>query len=131
LSQKSASNLCLPLKGPLLLFLKIFSPKIVAKILAFSVETTVSFCKNLIITLAFEENANFFRRKFAKIGEKCDHNIGPMATREETFIFQHFDKYLKLAGESEYIPQRRKLCKFLKAFTGEEKTASVCALKSG
>jgi hypothetical protein len=33
--------------------------------------------KILIITLVFEENANFFRRKLAKIAENCDHNIDP------------------------------------------------------
>jgi hypothetical protein len=33
--------------------------------------------KILIITLVFEKNANFFRRKLSKIVEKCVHNIGP------------------------------------------------------
>jgi hypothetical protein len=35
------------------------------------------FAKILIITLVFEKNANFFRRKLAKIAENCDHNIDP------------------------------------------------------
>jgi hypothetical protein len=52
------------------MILKIFSPKNLAKILAVFAQTTASFCKNLIITLAFEKNANFFRRKLAKIAEK-------------------------------------------------------------
>jgi hypothetical protein len=49
--------------------LKIFSPKI----LAFFVPTTPSFCKNLIITLGFEKNANVWQ----KTEENCDHNFGP------------------------------------------------------
>jgi hypothetical protein len=50
------------------MILKIFSPKNLAKILAFLAQTTASFCKNLIITLVFEKNGNFF-------AENCDHNI--------------------------------------------------------
>jgi hypothetical protein len=34
-------------------------------------------CKILIITLVFEKNAIFFRRKLSKIAENCDHNIDP------------------------------------------------------
>jgi hypothetical protein len=56
-------------------FLKIFSPKILAKMLAFFADATACLCKNLITTLVFEKNANFFRRKLAKIAENCDHNI--------------------------------------------------------
>jgi hypothetical protein len=48
---------------------KIFLPKYLAKILAFFAQTTAIFCKNLIITLVFEKNANFFRRKMAKSAE--------------------------------------------------------------
>jgi hypothetical protein len=44
---------------------------------SFFAQTTASFCKNMIITLVFEKNANFFRRKLAKIAENCDHNIDP------------------------------------------------------
>jgi hypothetical protein len=39
---------------------KIFSPKNLAKILAFFAQPTARFCKNRIITLFFEKNANFF-----------------------------------------------------------------------
>jgi hypothetical protein len=35
------------------------------------------FAKKLITTLDFKKNANFFRRKLAKIAENCDHNIDP------------------------------------------------------
>jgi hypothetical protein len=31
--------------------------------------------------LGFEKNANFFRRKLAKIAENCDHNIDPRQKR--------------------------------------------------
>jgi hypothetical protein len=39
---------------------KIFSPKNLAKILAFFAHITASFCKNVIITLVFEKNGNSF-----------------------------------------------------------------------
>jgi hypothetical protein len=46
--------------GADVMILKIFSPKNVAKILAFFAQTTASFCKNMIMALAFfEKNANF------------------------------------------------------------------------
>jgi hypothetical protein len=48
------------------MFLKIFSPKFLAKILAFFVQTTASFSKNLIITLVFEKNAHFFAENWQK-----------------------------------------------------------------
>jgi hypothetical protein len=51
--------------GTDVMILKIFLPKKLAKILALLAQTTASFCKNLIITLVFEKNANFF----AKIGK--------------------------------------------------------------
>jgi hypothetical protein len=42
------------------MILKIFSPKNLAKILAFFAQTTASFfAKIVIITLVFEKNANF------------------------------------------------------------------------
>jgi hypothetical protein len=33
--------------------------------------------KYFIITLVFEKNASFFRRKLSKIAENCDHYIDP------------------------------------------------------
>jgi p-aminobenzoyl-glutamate transporter AbgT len=45
---------------------KIFSPKNLAKILAFFAQTTASFCKNLIITSVFEKNANIFAENWQK-----------------------------------------------------------------
>jgi hypothetical protein len=56
---------------------KIFSPKNSAKKLAFLTQNKARICKILIVTLVFEKNANFFRRKLAKIAENCDHNIDP------------------------------------------------------
>jgi hypothetical protein len=56
---------------------KLFSTKNLAKILALFAQTTASLSKNLNITLGFEKNANFFRRKWAKITENCDHIIDP------------------------------------------------------
>jgi hypothetical protein len=44
--------------GTDVLIFKIFSPKNLAKILAFFAQTTASFCKNFIVTLGFEKNAN-------------------------------------------------------------------------
>jgi hypothetical protein len=63
--------------GANIMIFKIFSPRKSAKKLAFLMQNTAGFCKKWIITLAFEKNANFFRRKLAKIAENCDHNIGP------------------------------------------------------
>jgi hypothetical protein len=48
-----------------------------AKIFSFFAQTTASLCKKLIITLAFLEKRQFFRRKLAKIKENCDRNIDP------------------------------------------------------
>jgi hypothetical protein len=49
--------------GTDVMILKIFSPKNLAKILAFFAQTPATLCKNLIITLVFEKNANFLGRK--------------------------------------------------------------------
>jgi hypothetical protein len=48
------------------MILKIFSPKNLAKILAFFAQNTASFCKNFIITLVFEKNANIFAGNWQK-----------------------------------------------------------------
>jgi hypothetical protein len=42
------------------MILKIFSPKNSAKKLAFLTQNKAKLCKNFIITLVFEKNANFF-----------------------------------------------------------------------
>jgi hypothetical protein len=43
--------------------------------MAFLTQNKAKLCKNLIITLVSEKNANFFCRKLSKIAENCDHNI--------------------------------------------------------
>jgi hypothetical protein len=48
------------------MILNIFSPKNLAKILAFFAQTTASFCKNMIVTLLVEKNANFFAENWQK-----------------------------------------------------------------
>jgi hypothetical protein len=54
-----------------MIFLNIFAEKFNEK---FGV---LVFSKNVITTLVFEKNANFFLRKMPKIAENCDHNIDP------------------------------------------------------
>jgi hypothetical protein len=56
--------------GNNVMIFKIFSPKNLAKILAFLTQIKAKLCKKLIITLVFEKNANFFGengRKLQKI----------------------------------------------------------------
>jgi hypothetical protein len=55
---------------------KKFSPKKLARKLAFLTQNKAKLFKNLILTLVFEKNANF-RRKLSKIDKNCDHNIDP------------------------------------------------------
>jgi hypothetical protein len=55
----------------------IFSLKNFAEKWRFLLKTKLNYAKNWIITLVFEKNANFFRRKLAKIAENFDHNIDP------------------------------------------------------
>jgi hypothetical protein len=52
--------------GTDVVILKLFSPKNLAKILAFFAQTTVTFCKKLSITLVFEINAVFFAENLQK-----------------------------------------------------------------
>jgi hypothetical protein len=58
------------------MILKIFSPKILAKKMAFFTQNEAKLCKNFILTLVFEKNANF-SPNIAKIAENCGHNIDP------------------------------------------------------
>jgi hypothetical protein len=48
------------------MILKIFSPKISAKKLAFLTQNKAKICEILIITLVFEKNANFFAENCRK-----------------------------------------------------------------
>jgi hypothetical protein len=54
-------------QGADVMIFEIFSPKNSAKKLAFFAKTTACFCKNLIITLVFEKNANFFVENWQKL----------------------------------------------------------------
>jgi hypothetical protein len=77
-AQNPAWDRCYDLK-------KIFSPKNSAKKLAFFfAQNKAKLCKILIITLVFDINANFFRRKLVKIAENFEHNIDPWIV---TYLF--------------------------------------------
>jgi hypothetical protein len=58
-----------------IIFKYIFAKKI-AKLLACFAQTTASFGKNLI-NHGFLRKTPFFRQKWAKIVENCNHNIDP------------------------------------------------------
>jgi hypothetical protein len=45
--------------------------------MAFLTQNKAKLCKNLIITLVFEKNANFFAEKCQKSQKNCYPNIGP------------------------------------------------------
>jgi hypothetical protein len=65
--------------------------------LAVFTQSTARFCENLTITLVFEKNANFFRRKFTKIISKnCDHDIDPWGRFYETLMDKIYRKKLLL-----------------------------------
>jgi hypothetical protein len=49
--------------GTNVMIFKIFSPKNPVKKMAFLTQNQAKLCKNLIITLVFEKNANFLGRK--------------------------------------------------------------------
>jgi hypothetical protein len=52
--------------GTDVIIFKIFSPKKIAKKLAFLTQNKAKICKILIITLVFEKNANFFAENWQK-----------------------------------------------------------------
>jgi hypothetical protein len=54
------------------MILKLFSPKNLAKILAFFARSTVTFCKKNYHNIGY-----FFRQKLSKIAENCDHISDP------------------------------------------------------
>jgi hypothetical protein len=67
------------------MILKIFSPKNLAKILAFLLKLLPVFAKIVIITLAFEKNANFFAENWRK-SHKIVIITSTLATLIDTFI---------------------------------------------
>jgi hypothetical protein len=87
----------------------------VAKKIGILTQNEAKLCNNLIATLVFEKNANFFAknfrkiakncehlRKFAKSCENCDHNIDRRnhyprrAFSQACFIAQKFDNFLSI-----------------------------------
>jgi hypothetical protein len=54
------------LPGTDVMIFKIFSPKNLAKKLAFFAQNKAKLCKNWIITLVFEKNDNFFAENWHK-----------------------------------------------------------------
>jgi hypothetical protein len=79
----------------------IFSPKNLAKKLAFLTQNKAKLFKNLIITMVFEKNSNFFNRKLSKIAEKCGHNIGPMSDQDFVFFLGNIlDKFFSFFAQT-------------------------------
>jgi hypothetical protein len=79
-------------------FLNIFAEKF-SKKWRFLLKLLLVLAKIVIITLVFEKNANFFRRKLGKIAENCDHNIDPWShwqadelSGQPTFFKPHENK---------------------------------------
>jgi hypothetical protein len=67
-------------------FKNIFAQNL-AKKLAFFTQNKDKFSNNLIITLVFKKNANFFAEIWEKIAENCDHNIDPRILKIFLFIY--------------------------------------------
>jgi hypothetical protein len=57
---------------------EIFSPKKLAKKLAFLTQNKAKLWKKFEHNIGFWEKRHFVRRKLSKIAENCDHNIGPL-----------------------------------------------------
>jgi hypothetical protein len=57
------------------------------------------------ITLVFEKNANFFRRKLLKIAENCDHNIDPRLGEISPFvrIFLPLAAFFKMKNSAQLV----------------------------
>jgi hypothetical protein len=79
--------------GTDVIILKIFSKK-TAQNLAFLTQNKAKLCKNVIITLVFEKNANFVRRKLSKLAENFDHNIDQFVSMQS-----HKSTYFELADD--------------------------------
>jgi hypothetical protein len=83
--------------GTDVMIFKIFSPKNLAKKLAFLLKLLLVFCKNCDHNIVFWEKRQFFRRKLSKISENFDHNIDPgyfseiTAQNEAQSLFDKFN----------------------------------------
>jgi hypothetical protein len=89
----------------MLWFFKIFSPKNLAKKLAFLSQNKAKICKNFYHNIGFWEKRQFFHRKLAKIAENCDRNIDPMLYR---FTWKT-KKFQQKQSLHMYVQQRRDL----------------------
>jgi hypothetical protein len=69
------------------MIVKIFSPKHLAKILAFLTQNKAKLCKNLIMTLVFEKNAKFF----AENRQKSQKIVIITSVPDWARIFDHWD----------------------------------------
>jgi hypothetical protein len=91
------------------MILKMFSTKNMSKILAFFAQTTVTFCKNLIITLVLEKNANFFAENWQKSQNiviiTSTSGVGSEPGSSRYHLFSHF---LGFTAEPQRLP--RKTC---------------------
>jgi hypothetical protein len=84
-------------------FLNIFVEKF-SKKLAFLTQNKAKLCKSLIITLVFEKNAIFFRRKLSKIAENCVHNIDPRLCEFSPIeLFFTLGSGLKMTGVAQIL----------------------------
>jgi hypothetical protein len=81
------------------MILEIFSPKKLAKILAFFAQTAVSFCKIVIKTLVFEKSANFFTENWQKM-QKIVIITSTSDANPATFLFTTTTQALYVVGLS-------------------------------
>jgi hypothetical protein len=61
----------------MIIILKIFSPNILAKILAFFTQTTPRFCQKFDHNTGIWGKRHFFADNWKKFTENCDYKIGP------------------------------------------------------
>jgi hypothetical protein len=55
------------------------------------------------IGMVFKKNANFFRRKIAKIAENCDRNIRPLVARTSRCEVAEIRTVAKIFGENFFV----------------------------
>jgi hypothetical protein len=91
LFENSVSLFCFSCKnfieqGPTFMILKLLSPKTWRK-MAFLPKQLPGFAKTCSLHSFLRKNADFSRRKLAKIAENCDHNIDPWT---QSYFFSNF-----------------------------------------
>jgi hypothetical protein len=100
--------------GTDVMIFKIFSPKHLAKILAFFAHIAATFCKNLIITLVFEKNANFFAENWQK-------------SQKIVIITSAPDEFVKKLTEMKPNPFLSILKPLYITFALEKRSEKICA----